>query len=878
MKTLRNLSPFLKGLQSSSSGEARMGRGILFLIALFALTFTAKAQYDTTLNYQFNGTLTIPYLPYNSIYTVSKKNGGPFVLKPSDYQTGNVSWSTPGCGAPTLDSVTTCGPGGYGLYYKKNDNTWNHLDIYIRYFVDIVDSTPGSATYGQMPDTVWVASGDSATLSVGTEFDVISWKDLLTNNIISNDNSISVSTGVFRVTGMDHGGYSSRDTIVVATICTPNSSTQNFTICEGNSVTINSHIYTTSGTYIDSLQTSTGCDSIITTHLTVNQPNSSAQNITACDSYTWFGSAYTTSGIHTHIVPNANGCDSTITLQLTINHASATTINASICQGNSVTIGSHTYTTSGTYIDTLQTSTGCDSIITTNLTVNPNPYVSLGSDTAICSGITLNANALGGTSPYNYYWNTGVQTAQCAVSTTDNYSITITDADGCTATDVIHVTINGVAPLPGFSADTTCLGNSTHFTDTSSGVITQWIWYFGDGDSSVLQNPTHLYIHTGTFSVSLFVYSVGCSNSITKSIIVNPVDTTHQAQTVCNGNSYVFYGTSLTTEGTYYHTLTSSHNCDSVIKLALTVNPVDTTVQAHSVCEGTSYVFYGASLTTTGTYYHTLTSSHLCDSVIKLTFTVNPLDTTYHSVQFCGGDSVYVGGAWQNTNGVYINHFNNILGCDSIITTQLTVLQPSASSASASVCSGDSILLGGSWQYAAGSYYDTLVAANTCDSIITTHLTVFSVAVPVIIQTGDTLVSSATAGNQWYNQNGQINGASAHTYIPTLTGDYYVIVTDVNACVSDTSNIIHVVINGVETLTDNFKFSIMPNPASTAIVIKSSVSDVYVCITSIEGRIIKTFKMQGTQANIDIQDLSKGIYFIQLNSSNGCMIGKLVKE
>ena len=95
---------------------------VSILLSIIGLTQKGVAQYDTTLSSQYNCTLVIPDLPYGSSYTIGKQNGGQFTLKPSYYQTGQVTWNTTNCGIPTIDSLTTCGPGSYGVTYKKNDN------------------------------------------------------------------------------------------------------------------------------------------------------------------------------------------------------------------------------------------------------------------------------------------------------------------------------------------------------------------------------------------------------------------------------------------------------------------------------------------------------------------------------------------------------------------------------------------------------------------------------------------------------------------------------------------------------------------------------------------------------------------------------------
>ncbi|MBW7937107.1 MAG: hypothetical protein H3C71_08225, partial [Flavobacteriales bacterium] len=68
---------------------------------------------------------------------------------------------------------------------------------------------------------------------------------------------------------------------------------------------------------------------------------------------------------------NNNGCTSqSLSVSVTVLSRSDTTLAISICPGESVTIGNHTYTTDGTFLDTLQNINGCDSIITTHLSLS----------------------------------------------------------------------------------------------------------------------------------------------------------------------------------------------------------------------------------------------------------------------------------------------------------------------------------------------------------------------------------------------------------------------------------------------------------------------------------------------------------------------------
>ncbi|MEY5000175.1 MAG: hypothetical protein RLZZ211_211 [Bacteroidota bacterium] len=87
-----------------------------------------------------------------------------------------------------------------------------------------------------------------------------------------------------------------------------------------NSYSLNNQIYTTSGTYIQTLTNANaaGCDSIINLNLTINNANASTLNITNCGPYTLNNQTYSTSGTYTQLTQNLAGCDSTITLNLNI--------------------------------------------------------------------------------------------------------------------------------------------------------------------------------------------------------------------------------------------------------------------------------------------------------------------------------------------------------------------------------------------------------------------------------------------------------------------------------------------------------------------------------------------------------------------------------
>ncbi|MCB0483679.1 MAG: T9SS type A sorting domain-containing protein, partial [Flavobacteriales bacterium] len=132
------------------------------------------------------------------------------------------------------------------------------------------------------------------------------------------------------------------------------------------------YIWTTSGTYRDTVSSSQGCDSLVTFYLTVYSTSYQLDTAIACDGYTWnvSGLTYTNSGIYSDSLKTSQGCDSVRTLELTLNYSDSSAFSARTCNSYNAPSGKHSWTSSGQYRDTVATNKGCDSIIKINLTID----------------------------------------------------------------------------------------------------------------------------------------------------------------------------------------------------------------------------------------------------------------------------------------------------------------------------------------------------------------------------------------------------------------------------------------------------------------------------------------------------------------------------
>lgn len=191
----------------------------------------------------------------------------------------------------------------------------------------------------------------------------------------------------------------------------------------------------------------------------------------------------------------------------------------------------HTYTTYGSFTDTLITSNsfGCsDTLIKPNYINIQKPVISIPSlPIKGCLPLTIAPIPNIATSELitSYQWDFGDGTTSVLPNPTHTYitqgiynvTLIIATASGCTDTLTIPAAVKvGSKPVPGFSTTITsaCAHQQVEFTDLTD-TADQWQWDFDDGSpTSSAQNPGHIFYDTGYFSIKLIAYNYGCADSI----------------------------------------------------------------------------------------------------------------------------------------------------------------------------------------------------------------------------------------------------------------------------------------------------------------------------------------------------------------------------
>ncbi|WP_158651386.1 T9SS type A sorting domain-containing protein [Pseudotamlana carrageenivorans] len=728
----------------------------------------------------------------------------------------------------------------------------------------------------------------------------------------------------------------------------------------------------------------------------------SASGGTAPYSYLWSNSATTatiagvSAGNYTVTITDANGCAAITSATIAEPAAlvASTTINNNVsCNGgsdgsatasasggtapysylwsNSATTATIAGVSAGNYTVTITDANGC----ATNTSATIAEPAALVASTTINNNVSCNggsdgsatASASGGTAPYSYLWSNSATTAAIAGVSAGNYTVTITDANGCAA--ITSATIAEPAALVASTTinnNVSCNGGSDgSATASASGGTAPYSYLWSNSATTA----TIAGVSAGNYTVTI-TDANGCA-AITSATIAEPAalvaSTTINNNVSCNGGSdgsatasasggtapysYLWSNSATTatiagvSAGNYTVTITDANGCATNTSATIAEPAAlvaSTTINNNVSCNGGSdgsatasasggtapYSYLWSNSATTaaiagvsaGNYTVTITDANGCAAITSATIAEPAAlvaSTTINNNVSCNGGSdgsataSASGGTapysylWSNSAttatiagvsaGNYTVTITDANGCAT--NTSATIAEPAALVASTTInnnvsCNGGSdgsataSASGGTAPYSylwsnsattatiagvsAGNYTVTITDANGCASSSSESLTLINNLDDSVTQNVNMLTANQTGATyQWYecsNSDTLLIKETNQSYTATAKGNYKVKII-LGGCQVE-SMCITVTTLSISNLEKNkFYFSMYPIPASNNLTIKSNLGDDFQIVNQL-GQIVKIFKAKSdTEKTVYVGNLSEGMYFVR--AANG---------
>ncbi|HEY3387232.1 MAG TPA: gliding motility-associated C-terminal domain-containing protein, partial [Saprospiraceae bacterium] len=563
-------------------------------------------------------------------------------------------------------------------------------------------------------------------------------------------------------------------------------------ICDGDSVWLGFYWETEAGVYENLLETEYGCDSMVTTSITILPAVQIAQQSTTCDP--------SAAGVFITHLDNPNGCDTVLTTTVTLLPSDTAHVLLNTCL----------WTQSGIETDTFSNQNGCDSLVITTTNYIPP------SDTTFIQELTCDSSLLG------FTYDTLTTTSGCDSIVALTVSFSLIDTTYTFGTSCI---------LSEIGVFQTLLTDASGCDSLVIRTITQ-----GEADTTAIFTTSCNPASIGVFE-ELLTSSQGCDSLIVTIVTFSAQDSTFISSSTCDPSA----------AGIFVTPLINQFGCDSIVTETVSLLPSDATSLSSNTCDPSA----------AGVFMQMLINQYGCDSIVTENVTLLPSDQTSLASTTCIASQA----------GVFVTTLTNQYGCDSVITETITLLPGDTTSFVFNTCNPAQV----------GNVETIYAGQDGCDSLVIETTTLYSLPV-VIVQSAIEYngFDISCAGDADGSAIANASGIAPFDYLwstsdidPLITGlsagNYAVSVTDGNGCTTD----------GVITLTE---------PVLFMIGFEISEPDCFdqelgsITVKAIGGVAPYTYSIDGTvfQSSPDFTGLSEGIYQITSLDANDCSATEII--
>lgn len=386
---------------------------------------------------------------------------------------------------------------------------------------------------------------------------------------------------------------------------------------------------------------------------------------------------------------------------------------------------------SGNYTVTVSLGSTC-SASATNFVGNGTqvPALSFATTAEDCQGPgSVDLGVTGGYGPFNYQWSNGANTQDLPSVPAGNYAVTVTTADGCTATSSAIVLNNNTGVdttyLSGISCDSTEVGIFETLLTGQDGCDSLLITTISlaPTDTTTIFGNTCEIIEEGIFEQNL-TNQFGCDSLVITTITYVGSDTTS------------LFGTSCEVEdvGVFVQNLANANGCDSIVVTTINLLASDTTSIYGTSCDSSQV----------GVFEEVFTNAIGCDSLVITTISFVNSDTTTFFETTCDSSQA----------GVFQEILTNQNGCDSIIITTVNYAEADTTEFFSQTCHPNE----------AGVFEESFTNSNGCDSVV---ISTISFTIPDTTYFFETSCITANVGVFVQGLTGQFGCDS--TVITTIT-------------------------------------------------------------------------------------------------------------
>ena len=359
--------------------------------------------------------------------------------------------------------------------------------------------------------------------------------------------------------------------------------------------------------------------------------------------------------------------------------------------------------------------------------------------------------------------------------------------------------------------------------------------------------------------------AAGCDSTITVNLYVKPLATYAFDTIVCgafrwNNRWYV-------ESGEYQQTFTAANGCDSIVTLNLIIDtPSRDTIEVVA-CE--SYEWDGTTYTQSGTFTKVYPQAVGCDSIAVMMLTINHVtevtlyDTTCqaHRYQEYGFDTLTMQAGTFTLQRID----ENAAGCDSIINLVLTVHRGYLFVDSTSTCDNSNFVWHGIHCDTTGVYYKNYETMYGCDSVYVLFLTVYPT---YEVDVTDTAIAGTLYHNHGLNFTPQ-NPSTLNIDVPRTT---------INGC----DSIVHVTLvvidgNGIDLHYLDKHITLYPNPTENVFTVSSTLDIIReLTIYDNNGRAVLRQRIDDYSGQVNVENLTPGIYFVRMMTPDNVVTKKLI--